>query len=83
MCREFFRGLYIMLLKKEIYPGLRGAVLLFGQNSVRFFDETALAANTYKNAPLSSRAFLRFPYIFLRTFCKATAYNYLRKWVRP
>jgi len=39
-----------MLLKKEIYPGLRGAVLLFGQNSVRFFDETALAANTYKNA---------------------------------
>ena len=50
MCREFFRGLYIMLLKKEITPGLRGAVLLFGQNSVRFFDETALAANTYKNA---------------------------------
>ena len=35
MCREFFRGLYIMLLKKEIYPGLRGAVLLFGRNSVR------------------------------------------------
>lgn len=52
MCRGFFRGLYIMLLKKEIYPGLRGAVLLFGQNSVRFFDETALAANTYKNARL-------------------------------
>lgn len=50
MCRDFFRGLYIMLLKKEIYPGLRGAVLLFGQNSVRFFDETALVANTYKNA---------------------------------
>ena len=49
MCREFFRGLYIMLLKKEIYPGLRGAVLLFGQNSVRVF-ETALVANTYKNA---------------------------------
>lgn len=50
MCRGFFCGLYIMLLKKEIYPGLRGAVLLFGQNSVRFFDETALVANTYKNA---------------------------------
>ena len=50
MCRGFFHGLYIMLLKKDIYPGLRGAVLLFGQNSVRFFDETVLAANTYKNA---------------------------------
>ena len=50
MYRGFFHGLYIMLLKKDIYPGLRGAVLLFGQNSVRFFDETVLAANTYKNA---------------------------------
>ncbi len=50
MFRRIFRGLYIMLLKKEINLGLRGAVLLFGRNSVRFFDETALAANTYKNA---------------------------------
>lgn len=50
MFRGIFRGLYIMLLKKEINLGLRGAVLLFGRNSVRFFDETALAANTYKNA---------------------------------
>ena len=50
LCAGNFSAAYIMLLKTEIYPGLRGAVLLFGQNSVRFFDETALAANTYKNA---------------------------------
>ena len=53
MCRGFFHGLYIMLLKKDIYPGLRGAVLLFGQNSVGFFDESVLAAYTYKNARLN------------------------------
>ena len=83
--------------------------MLFGQNSVRFFDETALAANTYKKraaklggemkilagaadcrpclvsqrTALKPRVFYVSLTFFLRTFCKATAYNYLRKWVRP